>query len=243
MPSTYQLKVFENDDALDKAAAEFIIAVAKEAIAKSGKFVIALSGGQTPLNLFAMLAEPFYADQINWKKTFVFWGDERCVSLNDTRNNAFIAKKILLAKINIPSENIFPIPVNLPPAEAAETYQNEIKDFFGNAPIIFDLILLGLGNNGHTASLFPDTNVLDEKAIGIKQVYIPAQKMFRITMTAPLINQAKNILFIVKGKEKAAILNKVFTSPKQPHKYPAQLIEPNNGKLWWFVDKKAALLF
>lgn len=241
-PSTYNLTIFETTDALNKAAVEFIIAIAKEAIDKRGRFVIALSGGQTPLNLYSLLATPAISEQINWKQTFIFWGDERCVPLNDKRNNAYMAKDVLLNKIAIPLSNIYPIPVNLTPAKAANAYQHQLSNFWGDAAKQFDLILLGMGNNGHTASLFPQSKVLDEKIAGVKEVYVEKEKMYRITFTAPLINQARNVLFLVTGNQKADMLNTVLNAAKQPHKYPAQLIEPSNGKLWWFVDKEAAIL-
>ena len=158
------------------------------------------------------------------------------MNLDDKDNNAYMAKSILLDKINIPAENIFPIPVNLQPVEAAQEYENTIRHFFGSQPPHFDLILLGLGENGHTASLFPNTAVLDEKNRLVSDVYVQELAMSRITMTAPLINMARNILFLVAGKNKDAIVEKVLYSTYEPHKYPAQLIQPINGVLYWFIN-------
>jgi 6-phosphogluconolactonase len=238
----YNLKVFETEEALNKAAAELIVTVENHAIAEKGKFVIALSGGKTPLKLYSMLSDFPYREEIKWKQTFIFWGDERCVPLNDKRNNAHLAEELLFSKINIPTYNIHPIPVSLPPEEAAARYEKELKDFFGNDPLQFDLVLLGLGVNGHTASLFPGTDVIIEQALGVRQVYVKEEKMFRITLTAPLINQARNILFLVSGKNKAVTLKNVLTSHFHPHPYPAQLIQPEKGSLNWYADQAAASL-
>lgn len=234
------LEVFPTIDDLNLAAAKFIVDVATNAIAGKGKFTISFSGGQTPVKLYSILAKPPFREQIEWKKTFIFWGDERCVPLDDERNNAHQAKIKLLNKVNIPLANIHVIPVDLTPAEAAAKYEKEIKDFFGNESLQFDLVLLGLGENGHTASLFPGTKIINEQVEGVREVYVQEEKMSRITMTAPLINQAHYILFLVAGRNKAEILEHIMWSPYQPEKYPAQLIKPEHGNLRWFADNAAA---
>lgn len=247
--SKYNVEIFQTTAALNRAAAEFIISKASEAIAARGRFSISLSGGQTPQNLYSLLAEPFYCEQIQWKKTFIFWGDERCVPLDDERNNAYQARSILLDKVDLPLSNIHFMPVNLSPEEAARTYEQELKDFFGDEPIRFDIMLLGLGENGHTASLFPHTKVIDEQAEGVRELYVEEENMsarpghsdgFRVTMTAPLINRSHHILFLVTGEKKAGILKKILTASYQPEHFPAQLIKPDDGTLNWFVDHKAA---
>ena len=240
--SKYNLKVFKTEDEFNKSTAAFIIDVAKKSIAARGRFTISFSGGQTPEKLYSLLSESPFREQIQWKKTFIFWGDERCVPLDDERNNAHRAKLILLDKINIPLANIHFIPVNLSPLKAATEYEKEIKTFFGNEPPRFDLTLLGLGENGHTASLFPGTKIIEEKNEGVRDVYVEAEKMFRITMTAPLINKSRHILFLVTGEEKAEILKTILTASYQPEKYPAQLIKPLDGDLFWYVDRAAASL-
>lgn len=240
MNNENKLRVFETPEILSEAAAELMVQIAANSLAERGRFVISLSGGKTPERLFKILAEsPFYT-KIQWANTFIFWGDERCVPYNDERNNAHRARILLIDKIPIPSDNVFPIPVNMEPAEAARQYEETIKDYFGNKTPGFDLILLGLGENGHTASLFPETEVLHEKTALVKQVYVEEQKMFRITMTAPLLNLARNILFLVTGKSKSEILKTVLEGPMETDKYPAQLIKPAVGDLWWFADKAAA---
>ena len=239
MNATKNIQIFQRLEDLNAAAAAFIVKLAKEAVATRGKFVISLSGGQSPNEIYAMLASLPFSEQMPWHRTHIFWGDERFVPFDDERNNAFNAKSIMLSKISIPASNIYPIPVNLNPVEAARKYEQELITFFGEAPS-FDLIMLGLGENGHTASLFPNSPVLNEKLPGIREVWIAEENMMRITMTAPLINLARNILFIVTGENKAAILKTVLTSPFCPEKYPAQLIKPIDGELVWFVDKGAA---
>ncbi len=239
---SYQLRVFPTTAALNEAAAEFIIAASQSAIASRKQFTISLSGGETPKKLYALLAEPSFSDRIDWKHTFIFWGDERCVPLDDERNNAYQAISILLSKIDIPSSNIHPIPVNLPPATAACVYEQELKEYFGNESSRFDLVLLGLGENGHTASLFPGTKVIKENEEAVREVYVEEEKMFRITMTAPLINKARNIIFLVTGENKSAVLRKILNGPFQPDQYPAQLIKPYDGELFFFADRSAATL-
>ena len=236
-----KISVFENEDVLSKAAADFIVSLCAKAIETNGKFTIALSGGSTPSKLFSLLATPAYCKAINWKQTFIFWGDERCVPADDERNNSYVAKKLLLDNVAIPAENIFSIPVKMTPQKAAHHYEQTLKIFFKNQFPSFDLILLGLGDNGHTASLFPKTPILHETNTLVKEVYVKELDMNRISFTAPMINNAKNILFLVTGKQKAAVLHTVLEGKQNSEKYPAQLIKPVKGnKLYWFIDKAAA---
>jgi 6-phosphogluconolactonase len=238
----YTLEVFKTVAELDSATARHIITIAKDAVKERSRFSISLSGGDTPKKLYALLAEEPYNSQMPWQETHIFWGDERCLPLEDVRNNAHEAKLILLDKIKLPAENIHVIPVNRHPAEAADAYEKELAVFFNGQPMRFDLILLGLGENGHTASLFPGTNVLQEQAAGVRAVYVEGQQMFRITLTAPLINAAANIVFLVSGESKSQILKNVLSSDDKMMHYPAQLIKPAHGKLFWLVDEAAARL-
>ncbi len=242
MGAKNNLQVFETIDALTEAAANLIIDFAQNTIQQRGRFALCLSGGRTPEKLYSLLAQPQFQNKINWAKTFVFWGDERCVPLDDKQNNALMAKLLLLDKVKIPVGNIFPIPVNLSPAEAAKAYEKSLHDFFGKNEPSFDLILLGLGENAHTASLFPDTEVIHELKHWVKEVYVDEVKMFRVTMTAPLINKAHNIAFLVTGAEKAEVMKTILKAPFEPDKYPAQLIKPEQGSLYWLADKGAAAL-
>jgi 6-phosphogluconolactonase len=234
------IEIFADVELLYEAAASRIIALAKNAAALRKRFVISLSGGKTPEQLFKLLVDSPFSERMPWKNTFIFWGDERCVPLDNERNNAHQAKVVLLNKVPIPFNNIHRIPVNLPPVQAAQVYQQMLQVFFGDKDYCFDLILLGLGENGHTASLFPNTPVLNATEAEIQEVYIVEEKMFRITMTAPLINQAKHILFLVTGEKKATVLKTIIKGAYDPHQYPAQLIKPIDGDLHWFVDTAAA---
>lgn len=233
-------KIFPDTNVLYETVANLIIDTANKSIASGKKFSIALSGGHTPEQLYKIMSLKPFIDKMPWKKTFVFWGDERCVPLEDNRNNAHRALVTLLNQVPLPHENIFRIPVNLLPAEAAQKYEQELRKFFGKERIHFDLVLLGLGENGHTASLFPESEILTDTHEGIREFYLEEEKIHRITMTAPLINNANHILFIVTGEKKAEVLNEVINGKYQPEKLPAQLIKPVNGTLTWFMDSNAA---
>lgn len=243
MEQKNKISVFETPVELRVATAALIVILAQEAIKARGRFVIALSGGHTPEQLFTLLSKPSFSTQMDWNKTFVFWGDERCVPLNDPENNAYRAKTLLFDQVAIPSSNVYAIPVDLPPAEAAMAYENKIRSFFGTAAPVFDLILLGLGENGHTASLFPGTEVLQEKDRLVKEVYVEEQKMYRVTMTVSLINKARTIVFLVAGLSKATIVETILSASYLPYdKYPARLIKPEQGILYWYLDDAAATL-
>jgi 6-phosphogluconolactonase len=171
---------------------------------------------------------------------FIFWADERCVLLNDERNNAQMAKNILLNKIKIPASNIYRIPSDIDPSKVARIYEDNIRFFFKGHFPSFDIILLGLGENGHTASLFPYTEALHDASHLVAKVYVKEQDMYRITMTSFLINMAHNILFLVSGPGKAEIVNQILNGTSDPERYPAQLINPLSGELYWYLDKEAA---
>ncbi len=227
-----KVKMFKTPALMAEAAADLFIKFAADAIKKTGKFTVALSGGNTPAALYTLLAAEEYSKKMDWKNVFVFWGDERCVPANSKENNSHNAKKILLDNVNIPKENIFPIPVKLAPAKAAASYEQTLKQFFKTAMPQFDLILLGMGDNGHTASLFPHNTILHEKKAIVKEVYVAEIKMDRVSFTAPLINTAKHILFLVAGKDKATMLKKVWEGKYEPESYPAQMIKGAE----WFVS-------
>ena len=217
-----KITAFENADLLAEAAASYFIELANEAILLKGRFTVALSGGNTPASMYKLLATDFYSKQIDWKKCYFFWGDERCVPLDNKENNSFNAKNILLDKVPIPKKNIFIIPVDESPVNAAIYYEATIKIFFKSDKPIFDLILLGMGDNGHTASLFPHTTILKETNALVKEVFVAEAKMYRVSFTAPLINDAKHILFLVAGKNKETMLKKVLEGEYKPEEYPAQ---------------------
>jgi 6-phosphogluconolactonase len=236
------LKICKDLDELSRSGAQILVQAAQSAVKARGSFSLVLSGGNTPRRLYEILAGPPYRDEMPWRKTHIFWGDERCVPAEDERNNAHMARQVLLERVPIPDEQIHPIASSLPPSKAAEAYQNTLKVYFNGNPARFDFVLLGLGENGHTASLFPETGVLDEKYDWACEVYVPSLQMWRVTLTAPLLNQARKIVFLVSGASKAQVLDQVIHGARRPEQLPAQLIQPQDGELLWLVDRPAASL-
>lgn len=234
--------VFDTMETLTAATADFIIEQAAHAMNNHGRFTLVLSGGNTPSALYSLLSTPAYRNKMPWKNTFIFWGDERFVPLDNKWSNAGNAYSLLLNHIEIPPGNIYPVAVNTSPHRAALDYESMVKSFFGKEAPRFDLVLLGLGEDGHTASLFPGSDVVFEKERLVKEVYATEKKMYRITMTPVLINQAHAIVFLVAGSGKAEILRVVTADEKYPERFPAQIIAPQDGTLRWFADKKAAAL-
>ena len=234
------IHIYKDLEGIGQAAAEIFVDSAKQAIATRGRFSVALSGGNTPRRLYEILATPPFRDRVKWLSVHVFWGDERCVPMDDPRSNFHMAREALLDHIPLPKENIHPMRGNLPPTEAAGQYEVDLRNYFKNQPPVMDLILLGLGDNAHTASLFPQTSALNEKEKWVTEVYVAEQDMYRITLTAPFINQADQVVFLVSGMDKAPALQNVLEGAYQPHIYPAQLIHPNGAHPIWLVDKAAS---
>jgi len=234
------IRIYNDYEELSQAAAELFVDLAARAIKSNRRFSVALSGGSTPQRLYEILASESFREKIRWECVYVFWGDERCVPLDDPRSNFLMARRTLLNYVFLPADHIHPIFGDLPAAMAANNYEIVLQNFFGKQPPVFDLILLGLGENAHTASLFPNTPVLGEKERWVNDVYVAEQSMFRVTMTAPLINQARAVIFLVSGADKATALQNVLEGAYHPHEYPAQLIQPNGAHPIWLVDKAAA---
>jgi 6-phosphogluconolactonase len=236
------IEVYPDLESLSQAAASFMVQQANQAVAARGRFSVALSGGGTPRRTYELLAAPPLVDQAPWDRMHVFWGDERCVPLDDPRSNARMAKEAWLDHVPVPSNQIHPLACAQAPAAAAREYEAELRAFFAGGPPRLDLVLLGLGDNGHTASLFPDTPVLEERERWAAEVYVADQNLYRVTLTAPFINQARVVAFLVAGRRKAAVLREVLHGPRNPRRLPAQLIEPQYGELWWLIDLEAAAL-
>lgn len=235
-----KINVFKTVDELLPAVADFFATTAQTAILSRGEFNVALSGGTSPLKLYELLASPDFRARIDWHKVNFFFGDERYVPKTSPENNAYMVKKALFDPLHISASKIFSVDTTLPPHQAARNYSGEVFDHFEDGEVRFDLILLGLGANAHTASLFPYTSVLDEKFATIKAVYVDQQIGYRITMTAPLINQARHIAFLVFGEAKHNAVFHVLEGTAEHGKYPAQLIQPAEGDLQWFMDEAAA---
>jgi 6-phosphogluconolactonase len=233
------LNIYNTADEVLTALAEYFVIIGGEAITKNGKFSVALSGGSSPKKLYELLASSFH-DQLDWGKAYFFFGDERNVPQTDKDSNYLMAKKALFDPLQIDPMHIFPVDTSLAPKEAAKKYQEEIEQFFDEGELSFDLILLGLGDNSHTASLFPHTPVLHDRVPGVSDVYLEDQQVYRITLNAPLINEAQNIAFLVYGEGKAIAVHHVLEDDEDIEEYPAQLIEPIVGQIQWFLDEAAA---
>jgi 6-phosphogluconolactonase len=220
--------------------ADYFVACTTEAIAARGRFAVALSGGSSPKKLYELLASPAYRKQLDWPNVYFFFGDERNVPRTDPQSNYLMAQTALLAPLTIADDHVFAPNTNLPPPEAAAAYTNEINGFFSPKPARFDLILLGLGDNSHTASLFPHTEVLHATTAEVQAVFVAEVNMDRLTFTAPLINQARAVAFLVFGTDKAAAVRRVRQGPRNAEEFPAQLIMPSAGEREWFLDEAAA---
>lgn len=236
-----ELKIFSNVDDLINSLAEKIVLAAEYAIEVNGQFNFVLSGGSSPKKLYQLLASASFKNKINWDKTFFFFGDERFVDKENPQRNSMMVDDALFKPLNIKKSNIFEIDTNASPEESAQNYALSISKHFKEKPIEFDFVLLGLGDNSHTASLFPNTEVLKETQATIKSVFVEEVDMYRITMTAPLINQAKNIAFLVFGEGKAeAVFHILEDKSGTENEFPARLITSTNGKIQWFLDTEAA---
>ena len=220
--------------------ADYFVARASEAIAARGRFAVALSGGSSPQKLYELLASPAYRNQVDWPDVFFFFGDERNVPRTDPQSNYLMAQTALLAPLGIAHDHVLAFQTELPPAKAAAAYTKEINDFFSPKPARFDLVLLGLGDNSHTASLFPHTEVLRATLAEVQAVFVPEVGMYRLTFTAPLINQARAVAFLVFGADKALAVRRVRQGPRNAEEFPAQLVSPSAGERHWFLDAAAA---
>jgi 6-phosphogluconolactonase len=244
--SNPDLHIFEDRDLLASAAAEFFSAAAAEAVNMRGKFLVALSGGSTPQTLFTLLAHSPYQLRINWSAVHVLWGDERLVPPDDPGSNYYHARRLLLEKVPIPSEQIHRIHGEFTAGKAVKDYERQLALLAENlvAWPRFDLALMGMGADGHTASLFPNSSAVTENAKPVLSVTAnyegrPAK---RLTLTPPVFNDARRVLFLIAGAEKAAALEAVINGPLDIQNWPAQSIQPVSQNLTYFVDKTAAML-
>jgi len=235
-----KINVYNNESEVLNGLANYFVETAASSIADHGQFSVALSGGNSPKKLYELLASSSFRDKVEWNKVHFFFGDERYVPHTDPQSNYLMAKKALLEPLDLSYKQIFPIDTSLTPEEAAQKYTTDINYYFAGTEVRFDLILLGLGDNSHTASLFPHTPVLHDKTVSVKEVFLEDLQVFRITMTAPLINQARHIAYLVYGAGKAAAVHHVIEDKIDIENYPAQLIKPQNGDLQWFLDTGAA---
>ncbi len=226
--------------ALYEAAAELFVQTAVDSIAQRGRFAVALSGGSTPKALYALLATEPWRTRVDWSKTHFFWSDERWVPSTDPQSNYRMANDALLSKIPVPPANIHRIQTDTgEPPQSALQYEQEIRKLLGDRPQ-FDLDLLGLGTNGHTASLFPHRPTLHVRDRLVVSDFIDEVKMNRVTFTVPLINDARHNLFLVSGEEKASVVKEILRGPNDPDRLPSQFIRQSSGSLTWLMDAAAA---
>jgi 6-phosphogluconolactonase len=230
------LNVYEGKQALAKAAARDFAAKATEAINRSGRFTVALAGGSTPEATYKLLARD-YAEGLDWSKVHVFFGDERTVPPDHEDSNYRMAREALLD--HVPIGSVHRMRGESPPDEAAASYEEELREFFGDDEIpSFDLIMLGIGEDGHTASLFPETPALEVADRWVVANPVSKLETIRLTLTAPVINAAKTVNFLTAGEGKAEALKEILEGSADPLKYPAKLIQPTNGPVW-MVDRSA----
>ena len=237
-----QIGIYPDINSLSHEAAQFIVRLANEATVSRGRFSIALSGGSTPKALFGLIATEPYLGQINWPSVEIFWADERCVPPDDAESNYAMAKEVLLSKIPIQPRQVQRMPAEKADRDAAaQEYTLEMQRVFSTNGIpAFDLIQLGMGPEGHTASLFPHQPALHEQRRLVMPVSVPKPPPLRLTFTPPILNAPRHILFLVTGSEKADAVQAVLEGPYQPDEYPAQIVRPTNGEVTWMLDTAAA---
>jgi len=237
-----EVRVFADVNELSLRAAEATVRTINESVQTNGSFSLALSGGNTPRILYRLLSSQF-RDLIPWTKVHVFWGDERYVPPGDPHSNYHMARETLLDGVPCPPGNVHRMPTELPnPDVAAWVYEKTLRSYFSKDWPRFDLVLLGLGDEGHTASLFPGSPVLEETRRWVVAVKAPADPPLRLTLTLPALNHAANVYFLVTGSNKAQVLHHVLTGSPDPENYPASGLRLAQGTVIWWVDREAAAL-
>lgn len=234
--------VFDTPEQLALAAAEQFVQCAVESQNEEGQFSVALAGGRTPRRVYELLATEEYKNRLEWSKVHLFFTDERCVPPTHPDSNYAMVFEALISKVGIPAQNVFRMVGEGDPDEKARNYETELRRFFAGSWPRFDLVLLGLGADGHTASLFSQSEGWAETRRWVVATQSEYLRQRRITLTAPAINQAAHVLFLVTGKAKAAALSKILGEQPKLHRSPASLIQPADGTLEWFVDREAASL-
>ncbi len=236
------LNIFKSVPELNKALIAYVIEIANKSIATKGRFDFVLTGGNSPKELYQQLSTT-YKDKIDWSKVYFFFGDERTVLPTHKDYNGLMAKENLFVYLHTPPNQIFYIDTTLTPENAASAYKKALEEHFQGKPMVFDLILLGMGDDAHTASIFPGTDLVHNQEETVAAVWVEKLNTYRVSLSAPLINKAKNVAFITFGENKSAALAQVMNKQlKDPNTYPAQLINPVDGNLAWFIDEQAASL-
>jgi 6-phosphogluconolactonase len=242
LPPNVTVAVSHDAASANTVAADMIVGLARQSVSDGRKFTIALSGGSTPKKLFESLASPEWQSKVPWDKIDFFWGDERYVAITDASSNFRMTQEAMLSKVAVPPQNVHRWLTERPAEEAALVQEQEIRRVVPAGPSLpqFDLVLLGLGTNGHTASLFPYQPALHEKTRLALTEYIDEVKMQRLTYSVPLINAADQIVFLALGADKATVVREIVAGPFDPERLPAQLIRPTHGQLTWILDSESA---
>jgi 6-phosphogluconolactonase len=234
------IHIYPDLKSLSQAAARLWTDRAAEAIHIHGRFVAAISGGTTPQRTYAILGQQAYRRAVDWSRVHLFWADERCVPLGDPRHNASVARSLWLDKTAIPPDQVHALDCLGDPARAARDYEQTLREFFKPHPPQFDLVFLGLGADGHTASLFPGSPALRARGRLAMEVQAKDADFRRVTLTPLALNRARSIVFLVAGTAKARILQRILSEPDAIPALPAQLIRSVSGEVHWLVDQKAA---
>lgn len=234
------MRLFRDYSKLSRAAADIFVSSARQAVAERGRFLVALSGGTTPIALYRLLVTA----AVGWGHVHVFWGDERCVPVEDAGSNYGQARHALLDRVTLPARNIHRIKSELKPAAAARDYAAVLKRF-AEPPLDwprFDLVLLGMGEDGHVASIFPGSPVIADTPVVAVTADYQDRPANRVTLTPPVFNSARHILFLISGASKSQTLASVLKGEPQPDRFPAQRIQPSEGRITWLVDAQAGAL-
>jgi 6-phosphogluconolactonase len=249
---TAALEVYPDPLALARAVADQFADLASRSVAARGRFLVALAGGSTPLEAYRLLASPGLASQVDWSRVHLLWGDERCVSPDHPDSNYRMAREALLDRVPVQEGSVHRIRCELEPEVAAAEYERELRALAagpgrpsagdGGAVLRLDLVLLGMGEDGHTASLFPGTPAVEERERWVVAQHVPAVGAWRVTLTPVILNAAGTVTIVVSGSGKAGRLHRALTSPPQPRTLPVQAIQPKSGRLRWMVDAGAAAL-
>jgi 6-phosphogluconolactonase len=241
-PPRFELRVLPDGAEAAEAAARELVAACRDAFVDHGAFCPALSGGSTPRLLFRALVAPPFRSRVEWARARIFFVDERCVPPEDERSNYRLAKEYFLDPLRVPAENVFRMRGEEDPRRAARDYESLLKEEFGSEkhPPRFDFVLLGLGPDGHTASVFPETRAVEEKRRWVVANWVPKMREWRLTLTIPVLNSARRVVFLAVGKEKRAAVAAVLRAKRGSRRLPATLVRPAMGSLVWIVDEAAA---
>jgi 6-phosphogluconolactonase len=234
------IRVFADADDLAEGVAQEFVSLATTAIGDHGQFVVALAGGSTPRAAYTRLASGPYASRVDWSHVVFLWGDERCVPPDHPESNYRMAREALLDHVPVPEQNVFRMLGEEEPMQTADIYEDTLRGLLGGPIPRIDLAMLGMGKDGHTASLFPGTAAIHEPLRWVVAHHVEKLDAWRVTLTPVVLNGAANVLFVVSGRAKADRLREILEGPYHPDALPAQIVRPSKGRLVWMVDEAAA---